>query len=161
MGKEGSVAPQERVNIVYKPATGGAQAEVELPLKLMVLGDYTQQTDETPLESRKPVNVDKDNFGEVIKSHNLQLALNVPNRLSGQEGENLAVKLKFDGMNDFGPESVARQVPELNALLQLRTALQALKGPLGNVPAFRKKIEGIISDEAARGRILNEIGIKE
>jgi len=48
MAKEGSVAPKERVNIVYKPATGGAQEEVELPLKLMMLGDYTLRADDTP-----------------------------------------------------------------------------------------------------------------
>jgi len=160
MAKESSVAPQERVNIVYKPATGGAQAEVELPLKLMMLGDYTQRSDETPLEDRKPVSVDKDNFKEVIQNHKLQLALNVPNRLSEKGGEDLSVKLKFEGLDDFGPESVARQVPELNAMLQLRTALHALKGPLGNIPAFRKKIESIIADEEARRRILNEIGVK-
>ena len=41
MGKEGSVAPQERVNITYKPATGGASDEVELPLKMRFIGDYT------------------------------------------------------------------------------------------------------------------------
>jgi type VI secretion system protein ImpB len=157
MAKESSVAPQERVNIVYKPATGGAQAEVELPLKLMMLGDYTQRADDTPLEDRKPVSVDKDNFEEVVKSHKLELALSTPNRLSGVEGETLAVKLKFDGMKDFNPESVAQQIPELNALLQLRTALQALKGPLGNIPAFRKKIEGIVGDEATRAKILGEV----
>ncbi|HET6371577.1 MAG TPA: type VI secretion system contractile sheath small subunit, partial [Nitrospiria bacterium] len=146
MAKESSVAPKERVNIVYKPATGGAQAEVELPLKLMMLGDYTLRAEDTPLEERKAVNIDKDNFEDVMKSQNLGLTLSVPNRLSGKEGESLAVKLKFEKMKDFGPESVVEQVPELNKLMELRTALQALKGPLGNLPAFRKKIEGLISD---------------
>ena len=53
MSKEGSVAPKERVNITYKPATGNAKEEVELPLKLLMLGDYTQRPDPTPLEDRK------------------------------------------------------------------------------------------------------------
>ncbi len=157
MAKESSVAPKERVNIVYKPATGGAQAEVELPLKLMMLGDYTQRTDETPLEERKPVSVDKDNFQDVMRSQKLELTLTVPNRLSEKEGEEMAVKLKFETMKDFGPDAIVEQIPALNQLLQLRTALQALKGPLGNVPAFRKKIEGLISDPAARERLLKEL----
>lgn len=161
MAKEASVAPKERVNIVYKPATGGAQAEVELPLKLMMLGDYTQRVDETPLEERKPINIDKDNFEEVMKSQKLELSLNVANRLSGKEGEQLGVKLKFQKMKDFGPESLVEQVPEMNKLLQLRTALQALKGPLGNLPAFRKKIEGLISDVSAREKLLKELGEEE
>jgi type VI secretion system protein ImpB len=71
----------------------------------------------------------------------------------------MPVKLRFDHINDFGPESVVRQVPELNKLLQLRTALLALKGPLGNVPGFRKKITEIMSNDAARERLLKELGI--
>ena len=144
MAKESSVAPKERVNIVYRPATGGAQQEKELPLKLLVLGDYTLKEDETPLEERKPVSVDKDNFNDVMASQSLSLALKVPNKLTekkaGEEEDQLAVKLDFKSTKDFRPEAVAEQVPELNQLLQLRTALQALKGPLGNIPAFRKKI---------------------
>jgi type VI secretion system protein ImpB len=64
--KEGSVAPKERVNITYKPATGNAKEDVELPLKLLMLGDYTMRPDPTPLEDRKPINVDKDNFQKVM-----------------------------------------------------------------------------------------------
>lgn len=158
MAKESSVAPKERVNIVYKPATGGAQAEVELPLKMLMMGDYTLRSDETPLEDRKPINIDKDNFEEVMRNQALKISLNVANKLSGKEGEELPVNLKFEKMKDFGPESVVEQVPELNKLLQLRTALQALKGPLGNIPAFRKKIEGLISDVAAREKLLKELG---
>lgn len=158
MAKESSVAPKERVNIVYKPATGGAQAEVELPLKLLMMGDYTLRSDDTPLEDRKPINIDKDNFEEVMRNQQLEISMNVDNKLSGKEGEQLPVKLKFEKMKDFGPESVVEQVPELNKLLQLRTALQALKGPLGNIPAFRKKIEGLISDVAAREKLLKELG---
>ncbi|MBI3596686.1 MAG: type VI secretion system contractile sheath small subunit [Nitrospirae bacterium] len=158
MAKESSVAPKERVNIVYKPATGGAQAEVELPLKLIMLGDYTQRAEDAPLEDRKPINIDKDNFEEVMRSQKLEFSFNVANKLSGKEGEELPVKMKFQSMKDFGPESVVEQVPELNKLLQLRTALQALKGPLGNLPAFRKKIEGLISDVSAREKLLKELG---
>lgn len=161
MAKEGSVAPKERVNIVYKPATGGAQEEVELPLKLMMLGDYTLRQDDTPLEDRKPINVDKDNFNEVMRNQGLNLSINVPNRLSGKEGEELPLSLKFESLKDFSPESVVEQVPELNKLIQLRTALQALKGPLGNIPAFRKKIEKLIGDVSARERLLKEMGVEE
>ncbi len=66
MSKEQSVAPKERVNITYKPATGNAKEEVELPLKMLMLGDYTGRPDPRPLEDRKPINVDKDNFSKVM-----------------------------------------------------------------------------------------------
>ena len=72
MAKEGSVAPQERVNITYKPATGNAQEEVELPLKMLFLGDYTGRHDPRPLEERKPINVDKDNFQQVLADRSVR-----------------------------------------------------------------------------------------
>ena len=158
MAQEGSVAPRERVNIVYKPATG-VDEEKELPLKMVMLGDYTQRTDETPLEERKPINIDKDNFNDVMKGMGLSVKANAKNVLSDEEGAELPVDLNFKGIKDFGPEAVVAQVPELNRLLQLRNALMALKGPLGNVPGFRKKITEIMSDDAAREKLLKELGV--
>ncbi|MFH1143577.1 MAG: type VI secretion system contractile sheath small subunit [Candidatus Eisenbacteria bacterium] len=161
MAREGSVAPRERVNIVFKPALGGAQTEIELPLKLLVLGDFTSRADDTPLEERKKVSVDKDNFNEVMSKQELGLSINVPNRLSGKENEELPVNLRFDTLKDFEPQAIAQQVPELAKLLELREALTALKGPLANVPAFRKKIEELLKDHAQRDRILKELGLDE
>ena len=158
MAKEGSVAPRERVNIVYKPATGDAQEEKELPLKLMVMGDFTGRADDRPLEDRKPVNVDKDNFNDVMRSMKLNTTFSAPNTLSGKEGDELAVKLKFETLKDMEPEAVAKQVPELQKLLELRDALTALKGPLGNLPEFRKKIQTLVTDPAAKEKLLKELG---
>ena len=159
MAKEGSVAPKERVNIVYKPATGDAQEEIELPLKLMMLGDYTLRTDDRPLEDRKPINVDKDNFNEVMRKQDLSLDMNVANKLSGEENDEMPVSLKFGSLKDFQPENVARQVPELSKILEVREALTALKGPLGNVPAVRKMIQSALTDEDARDKLLKELNI--
>ena len=159
MGKEGSVAPKERVNITYKPATGDQQEEVELPLRILMMGDYTGKPDETPLEERKPINIDKDNFNDVMAEHNLSLALNVDDKLSGDEGAEMNVNLKFKNLKDFTPEGIAEQVPELRQLMQLRNALTALKGPLGNIPKFRKKIQGLLGDEGARERLMKELGM--
>lgn len=160
MGQGGSVAPKERVNITYKPATGDAQENIELPLKLLMMGDYTLRPDDRMVEDRKPINVDKDNFNEVMRSQNLSLKLNVENKLS-EEGGQMAVDLKFNTLSDFNPESIANQVPEMNKLLQLRTALQALKGPLGNIPEFRKKLQELLDDVEAREKLLKELGVSE
>ncbi len=157
MANEGSVAPKERVNIVYKTDTGGAVEEKELPLKLLVMGDFAQRPDATPIEKRKAINVNKDNFDDVLASQKLKLEMSVPNTLAGGGGE-MPVQLRFESIKDFGPESVAKQVPELSKLLELREALNALKGPLGNIPAFRKKIQAIIGDEKTRAQILAELG---
>jgi len=159
--KDQSVAPKERVNIVYKSATGDAQEEVELPLKILMVGDYTGKVDDTPLEERKPINVDKENFGEVMAKQNLSAAVSVPDKLSGEKDASLSVKLDFKKLDDFGPEGIVNQVPELKKLLELRTALTALKGPLGNIPAFRKKIQATLGDDAARAKLMQELGLKE
>lgn len=160
MAKEASVAPRERINIVYKPATGGAQEEIELPLKQLVMGDFTFRKDDRPVEDRKPVNVDKDNFNEVMRKHELTLNVTVPNRLSGKEGDELPVNLNLETLKDFGPEAIAQQVPELKRLTELRDALTALKGPLGNVPGFRKKLQSLLQDDAARERLIRELGVE-
>lgn len=161
MAKEGSVAPKERVNIVYRPATGDAKEEVELPLKLLVLGDFTLRPDDRMVEEREPISIDKDNFNEVLKAQNLSLDFTVPNRISGKPDEELNVSLKFESVKDFEPEAIARKTPELNKLLELREALNSLKGPMSNRPEFRKKIQDLIKDEAAREKILKELKLEE
>ncbi|KPY37284.1 MULTISPECIES: type VI secretion system contractile sheath small subunit [Pseudomonas syringae group] len=163
MAKEGSVAPKERINVTFKPATGGNQEEIELPLKLLAIGDYTHRRDERKVEDRKPISIDKMTFDEVLAKQELELTLNVPNRLQDEEGvtEELPVKLRVNSMKDFNPASLVDQVPELKKLMELRDALVALKGPLGNAPAFRKAIESVLADDESRGRVLGELGLKQ
>jgi len=161
MAKESSVAPRERVNIVYRPAIGDAKEEVELPLKLLVMGDFSGRLDDRPLEKREPTNIDKDNFNEVLKAQGISLNLTVPNKLSGRPDEEMNVKLQLDSVKDFEPERIVAQVPELKRLLELREALKSLKGPLANVPEFRKKIQELVKDETARKKLLKEMGIEE
>jgi len=161
MASEGSVAPKERVNITYKPATGGAQAEVELPLKILVLGDFTQKADDRTVDDRKPINIDKDNFNDVLKAQKLSIDLSVPNKLIADSEDNLPVSLKFDSLRDFEPDAIVENVPELKEIIELRNALKALKGPLGNVPDFRKKLQALIEDDDARAKLLGELGIEK
>jgi len=161
MAKEGSVAPKERVNIVYRPATGDAKEEVELPLKLLIMGDFTRRPDDRMVEEREPINIDKDNFNEVLKGQNLNLDVTIPNKLSEDPDAEMSVSLKFEKIRDFEPEAIARKTPELNKLLELREALTSLKGPISNRPEFRKKIQELIKDEAARQQLLKELKIEE
>lgn len=164
-GKDGAVAPQERINIRYKTETGGVQEDVELPLRLLVLGDFTGRPDTSAapdfktIEERKPINIDKDNFNQVMTEQNLGVDVNVADKLSSEGGGEMSMSLKFKTLKDFEPEGIADQVPELRRLLELRSALTALKGPLGNIPSFRKKIQGILGDEGARDRLMKELGL--
>lgn len=158
MASESSIAPKERVNIRYKPATGDAREEIELPHKLLVVGDFTMRPDDTPLGERKRIDINKDNFSEVMRSQNLSLNVKVPNRLSDDpEAGDMSVTLNISTLKDFEPDQVARAVPEIRKLLELRAALTALKGPLGNMPSFRRVIERILADEDLRKKVVDEI----
>lgn len=160
MAKEGSVAPKERINVTFKPALGDVKEEIELPLKLLVVGDFTQRADDRNVEDRKPIGIDKHNFDEVMAKQSLSLALNVPNRLQDAPvDEELALQVRLSSIKDFGPASLVQQIPQLKALMDLRDALVALKGPLGNTPAFRNAIEAALQDEQARARVLSELDL--
>ena len=161
-GKEGSVAPKERINVTFKPSTGEGMEELELPLKLMMIGDYTLTKDDRKLEDRKAININKNNFNEVLENQNISLDLQVPNRLSDHDvNEEIALSLRFKTLKDFDPANLVQQVPEMKALMELRDALVALKGPLGNVPSFRKAIEEVLTNQDAREKVLAELGMVE
>ena len=155
-----SVAPKERVNIIYKTDANGVQEDVELPLKILAMGDYTLKNDETPLDKRTPIDVNKNNFNDVIKSMGIEANFNVSNKVD-ENNEELPVNLKIESIKDFSADAIAQKVPELKKLMELREALIALKGPLGNIPEFRKKLEQIIQDDETRNKLMEELNISE
>jgi type VI secretion system protein ImpB len=162
MARESSIAPKERINVTFKPATGGAQEEIELPLKVMVMGDFFHRYDDRPFIDRKPVAVNKNNFADVMGKLDLNLQISVPNRLSDSvEDTELTANLAFKNTQDFEPEGIACQVPAMRKLLDLREALVSLKGPLGNIPAFRKAIQEVLNDERQRDQVIKELGLSE
>lgn len=151
-----SESPKERINVTYKPATGDENAEIEIPYKVMVLGEFNPNEEKKPVEQKKAINVNKQNFNDVLKNQNLSVEFAVPNRLS-DDGSDMTIKLKLDGMKDFSPENIVENVAEMKKLMELRQSLIALKGPLGNVPAFRKAIENAISDPLEREKLLFDL----
>ena len=139
--------PASRVNIKYVKYVGDAQEETELPLKLLILGDFTQRDDNTPLEDRKRININKNNFASVMKEQQLKLNLTVDDLLSGEEDSQMKVNLDIQGLKDFLPENIAKQVPELRMLLEVRQLLQDLKGKVVNNTQFRRELERVLHDK--------------
>ncbi len=122
-----------RVHITYDVETGGAIELKELPFVVGVLGDFTGQPVEPlpKLKERKFVEVNPDNFDSVLEGMKPHLSFAVENKLSDEpDAPNLKVNLNFKSMDDFEPENVARQVPPLKQLLDLRTRLSDLRGSL-------------------------------
>ncbi|WP_259779336.1 type VI secretion system contractile sheath small subunit [Aestuariispira ectoiniformans] len=159
--RDASVAPKERINIKFVPATGDQQEEVELPLKMVVVGDFTGRPDDTMLEERNAVEIDKNTFASVLKEMNLERTLEVRDVLRDDADAMLNLKLAFESLQDFSPDALIEQVPELKKLSNLREALTALKGPLGNLPAFRKALSEIIDDPEKREALMSELGSRE
>ena len=151
----GSKSPKERINITYKAKTKGQNAEVELPLKLMIVSNLTRNAKQA-LEEREVLNINKNNFNQVMQKLDISTEFSVKNTLN-KEASELDVKLNIKGMKDFSPDSIVRQVPELNKLLQLREALMALKSPMGNIPSFRKAVLEALKDEKSKEQLLLEI----
>jgi type VI secretion system protein ImpB len=145
-----------RVHITYDVETGGAIELKELPFVVGVLGDFTgQPTEPLPrLKERKFVEVNPDNFDSVLEGMKPHLAFSVENKLSDEsDAPNLKINLNFKSMDDFEPENVARQVPPLKQLLDLRQRLSDLRGSLqGN-----DKLEELLLDAVGNTEKLDKL----
>ena len=157
MAKGASKARESRVNIAISDRLRGG-AEPELPFRVLVTGDYTLKDDKRAIYDRKPVDINKSNFDSVMQSFNLSMDLTVSDRISGS-GE-LPVSLKFGTLKDFRPESIARQVPQLKNLVELRDAIKALRPKMGD-KAAQKELLSAIKDPAVRDKILAMIASAE
>ena len=132
-----------RVQMTYDVEIGDAIENKELPFVMGVVGDFggNSEVEQRRLKERKFVNIDRDNFDEVLKGVEPRAAYRVKNELSGEGGE-FAVDLKFKSMDDFRPESVVQQVDPLRKLLEARTKLADLRNKL----AGNDKLEDILND---------------
>ena len=148
--------PPARINLFLEVQKGDAKKKVELPHRMMMMGDYTGREDETPLEDREVVNVNKDNFASVMKSMELALNFNVKDTLKGGD-EEMPVDLKFEDMGDFRPEEIAKQIPQVNRLVAMRNLLQDLRNRVVSISQFRKQLEAIIQDPEQLEKLTQEL----
>jgi type VI secretion system protein ImpB len=150
MAKEGSIAPEERINIIYKSVKEG-EVQGELPLNILVLGDFKGVKDETLLEDRELMQISsKEDFRRELAAQQIGINLSVPDRLTNDPDSRLNVNLKFRSMADFGPEGLLKQIPALVELKRMRDALSGLKGPLENQPSFRRLLNDLVNDMSAQ-----------
>lgn len=155
----GSIAPKERISIRYTPKVGGVTADVELPLNLLITGNLKGKQDDTPLDERTAIAVNRYNLNAVIAEADIEREFVVPAELSDAPDARLNVSLKVKSMDDLSPDNIASQVPEIKRLLELREALVALKSPLGNIPAFRAQLQTLLENEDTREQLIQELGI--
>ncbi|PVZ77603.1 type VI secretion system contractile sheath small subunit [Serratia sp. S1B] len=148
--------PKARINLKLSLHTGGAQKKTELPLKLLVAGDFSHGQETASLSEREKVNINKNNFNSVLQDYSPSVNLAVENTLAG-DGSEENIRLTFQNMKDFTPEQVARQIPQLKAMLAMRSLLRDLKSNLLDNQAFRKELEKILRDPALSNELRSEL----
>jgi type VI secretion system protein ImpB len=153
MAKKKSMDKTPRVNIVYDVYTGGAKEERELPFVVGVLADLSGDP-ETPLprlRDRKFVEIDKNTFDSVLAAVRPRIKIDVPNTLQeGSEPSRLRVDVNISRLEDFEPEPLARQVPELRQLLEGRDRLADLLAKAELSPRFGEALSDIIKETERR-----------
>ncbi|HKC50562.1 MAG TPA: type VI secretion system contractile sheath small subunit [Myxococcota bacterium] len=143
-----------RVHITYEVETGGAMVLKEIPFVMGVLADLSGQPAEAlpKLKDRKFVEIDRDNFDDVLKSAKPRLALRVENTLKG-DGTELSMELKFEKLADFRPENVVKQVEPLAKLQDVRNQLKDLLGRLEGNDRLEELLNAISDNTAVRDKL--------
>lgn len=136
-----------RVQITYDVEVGGAIEQKELPFVMGVMGDYSGNPAEAlpKLKDRKFVNIDRDNFNDVLKGCKPRLTYRVDNTLS-KDGSQLPVELSFRNMGDFEPAQVAGQIEPLRKLMEIRSKLSDLKNKMYGNDKLGELLGDILQD---------------
>jgi type VI secretion system protein ImpB len=136
-----------RVQITYDVEIGGAVEKKELPLVVGLLADLSGQPLVAPpkLKARRLVDIDRDNFNEVMQKIAPRLDLSVPDTMPGKDG-NLKIELNFKNFDDFHPEAIVKQVPRLAKLLEVRQQLRDLLGKLDGNDELDALLEHIVQN---------------
>lgn len=150
----------ERVNIKYSPATDGQKEQKEIPLKLLVMGDFSGGANPDRLKKRKALPVDNVNFESRLAAQNICLDLNVPDRLGTDPDGQLRVQVDIRGMKDFGPDQIVQQVEPLRQLRDLRVVLEKLKQQYINEEDFRTALRAILKDPEKTRMVLGELKMR-
>jgi type VI secretion system protein ImpB len=138
-----------RVHITYDTESGDSK---ELPFVIGVLGDFSGKPDgpRQRLRDRKFVEVDRHNFDAVVKMMRPRLDFQVDNKLT-DEASRIAVELRFEDLEDFEPEQVARRIEPLRALIELRQELAALRHALRQDARVGERLRALVRDRANEG----------
>ncbi|MCC5809704.1 MAG: type VI secretion system contractile sheath small subunit [Ectothiorhodospiraceae bacterium] len=148
-----------RVHISYEVETEGAVVEKELPFIVGVMGDFSGDptTPLKPLKDRRFVQIDRDNFNQVLASMTPGLQLKVKNTLE-DDGSEFAVDLKFESMDDFEPAAVVSQVEPLRKLMETRNKLRDLSTKADRSEALEEIIERVLTNEADLTELAQAVG---
>jgi type VI secretion system protein ImpB len=159
--KIGRVRPP-RVQITYDVETGGAIEKKELPFVVGVVADLSGQPDKPlpAIKDRKFVEIDRDNFDQVLAKMAPRLAFKVDNKLSDDDTK-IGCEIKFSSMEDFEPQNVVEQIEPLRKLIELRRKLSNLRSSLYGNDKLEKMLQQILNDDQELNKLRTEVGLPE
>ena len=148
-----------RVHITYEVETEGAMVKKELPFVVGVLGDFSGDPTSPlkPLKDRNFVQIDRDNFNDIMARMTPGLQMKVENTLEG-DGSQMAVDLKFNSLDDFEPANVVNQVEPLKKLMETRNKLRDLMTKVDRSEDLESLLENVLQDEGKLSSLAQEAG---
>lgn len=150
-----------RVHIKYEVETEGAMVEKELPFVVGVMGDYSGDATEPlkPLKERKFIQIDRDNFNEVMARQNPGLNLRVDNTIA-DDGSEMSVQLIFNSLEDFEPAQVVEQIPQLKELKDARDKLRDLLSKSDRSDKLEQLLEDALQDPEKMKTLAKDLGVE-
>lgn len=142
--------PKSRVTLTYKTEVDGEPSVVNLPLRLLILGDFSAGSSkdrQIDLEERRIRNLDGKNTSDVMKDMHTCLDLTVSNKINPSSSENIQVSLSIDNINAFSPKEIAKQVPQIRSLLMLKQLLLELQADIANKKELNLLLNKLYSDK--------------
>ena len=152
--------PKSRLTLRYKTEVNGQPEDVVLPLRVIVEGDFSQGSSKDralDLEERRFRSLDGTNTDAIMNDMGMSLAFSVPNKIDPEVAEDMDVQIPVEGMSSFSPDHVAKEVPKLRGLLQMKTLLEEVISNVDNRKDFRKLLNELMSNEEALARMMDEL----
>lgn len=152
--------PKSRITLTYRTTINGEQETVNLPLRMLVLGDFSLGSSEdrkNDLEARRLRSIDGRNLDELMKDMKMSVKFQVPNCINPDVESELNVQLPIDRMKSFHPDEIVKHVPKLKALLLLKTLLVEMQSNIDNRKDLRRELYELFSKPEALKELLNEL----
>jgi len=151
-----------RVHITYDVETEGAEVVKELPFVVGVMGDFSGDPTEKlkPLKDRKFIQIDRDNFNDVLTRMTPGLNMRVENTLAN-DGSEMSVNLEFKKIEDFEPANVVEQVEPLKKLMETRDKLRDLATKIDRSDDLENVLEQVLSNTDQLKQLSGELGVKD
>ena len=152
--------PKSRLTLTYRTEINGQPETVNLPLRLLVMGDFslgTSKDRKIDFEERKLRPIDGGNLSSIMKDMKMSLKMNVENKIDPDKASEIEMELPIDSLKSFSPDEIVKHVAKLKALTLLKKLLLEAESNISNKKAFQKLLSDLYSNEEAFKKVLEEL----